>query len=144
MMAKEEEIKKYVKRRGKIRKQKERKGIHINKTEQDESEEEREAFMKDKVTSASSESEIEIDAIPTATKPPTILKDFSRDDLTKLYRLLIKKYGENRPEEMYDKVLWGDLKTMFDPCCKIAKLAIPQLSKLDSTAQMASKETQGI
>ncbi|GJX15435.1 hypothetical protein Tco_0216267 [Tanacetum coccineum] len=26
-----------------------------------------------------------------------------------------KKYGKNRPEEMYDRVLWGDLKTMFDP-----------------------------
>ncbi|GJS55487.1 hypothetical protein Tco_0628849 [Tanacetum coccineum] len=114
----------------------------------DESKEEREAFMKDKVTSASSESEIGIDSIPTATKPPSIvdwkiipqsglkvvyqiirrdgfdkiymsfgaiLKDFSRDNLTKLYRLVIKKYGVNRPEEIYDRVLWGDLKTMFDP-----------------------------
>ncbi|GJU70575.1 hypothetical protein Tco_1256834 [Tanacetum coccineum] len=39
----------------------------------DETEEEREAFMKDKVTCASSESEIGIDAIPTATKPPSIV-----------------------------------------------------------------------
>ncbi|GKB80458.1 hypothetical protein Tco_0947353 [Tanacetum coccineum] len=44
-----------------------------------------------------------------------ILKDFTRDELTELYRLVMKKYSENRPEEMYDKVLWGDLKTMFDP-----------------------------
>ncbi|GKC36817.1 hypothetical protein Tco_1049201, partial [Tanacetum coccineum] len=43
-----------------------------------------------------------------------ILKDFSRDELVELYRLEIKKYGANRPEEMYDRVLWGDLKTMFD------------------------------
>ncbi|GKC62623.1 hypothetical protein Tco_1095221 [Tanacetum coccineum] len=111
-------------------------------------EEEREAFMKDKVTSASSESKIGIDDIPTAIKPLSIvdwkiipqsglkavyqiirrdgsdkiymsfgaiLKDFSRDDLTELYRLVIKKYGVNRPEEIYDRVLWGDLKTMFDP-----------------------------
>ncbi|GJW84301.1 hypothetical protein Tco_0157446, partial [Tanacetum coccineum] len=78
-------------------------------------EEEREAFMKDKVTSASLESKIGIDAIPTAIKPPTILKDFSRYDLIELYRLVIKKYGVNRPEEMYDRVLWGDLKIMFDP-----------------------------
>ncbi|GJV68588.1 retrovirus-related pol polyprotein from transposon TNT 1-94 [Tanacetum coccineum] len=115
VIAKEEEIEKSVKKRGKIRKQKARKGIHIDKTAKDESEEEREAFMKDKVTSASSESEIGIDAIPTAIKPPTILKDFSRDDLTELYRLVIKKYVVNRPKEIYDKVLWGDLKTMFDP-----------------------------
>ncbi|GJZ51360.1 hypothetical protein Tco_0605875 [Tanacetum coccineum] len=72
VIAKEEEIEKSVKKRGKIRKQKARKGIHIDKTAHDESEEEREAFMKDKVTSASSESEIGIDAIPTATKPPSI------------------------------------------------------------------------
>ncbi|GJT78252.1 putative ribonuclease H-like domain-containing protein [Tanacetum coccineum] len=44
-----------------------------------------------------------------------ILKDFSRDELVELYRLVINKYGENTPEEMYDIVLWGDLKTMFDP-----------------------------
>ncbi|GKC99755.1 hypothetical protein Tco_1170030 [Tanacetum coccineum] len=148
VIAKDEEIEKYVKKRGKIRKQKARKGIHIDKTAQDESKEEREAFMKDKVTSTSSESEIRIDAIPTATKPPSIvdwkiipqsslkvvyhiikrdgsdkiyisfgaiLKDFSRDDLTELYRLVIKKYEINRPKEIYARVLWGDLKTMFDP-----------------------------
>ncbi|GKA68096.1 retrovirus-related pol polyprotein from transposon TNT 1-94, partial [Tanacetum coccineum] len=40
---------------------------------------------------------------------------FSRDELVELYRLVIKKYGANTPEEMYDRVLWGDLKTMFDP-----------------------------
>ncbi|GKB64978.1 hypothetical protein Tco_0921164 [Tanacetum coccineum] len=148
VIAKEEEIEKSIKKRGKFRKQKARKGIHIDKTAQDESEEERVAFMKDKVTSASSESEIGIDVIPTATKPPSIVdwkiipqsglkvvyqiirrdgsdkiymsfgaihKDFSRDDLTELYRLVIKKYEVNRPDEIYDKVLWGDLKTMFDP-----------------------------
>ncbi|GJX28537.1 hypothetical protein Tco_0236616 [Tanacetum coccineum] len=114
VIIKEEEIEKPVKKRGKIKKQKARKGIHVDKTAQDETEEEREAFMKDKVTSASSESEIGIDAIPTATKPHTILKDFSRDDLTEFCRLVIKKYGANRPEEMYEKVLLGDLKTMFD------------------------------
>ncbi|GJR47718.1 hypothetical protein Tco_1315821 [Tanacetum coccineum] len=130
------------------KKQKARKGINIAKTAQDEFNNEREAFVKDRVKDASLELESRVDAIPTATKPPTIvnwkiisqssqkaayqiirrdgsdkiymsfgaiLKDFSRDDLIELYRLVIKKYGENRPEEMYDRVLWGDLKTMFDP-----------------------------
>ncbi|GJU61356.1 hypothetical protein Tco_1243191 [Tanacetum coccineum] len=125
-VVKEEEAEVPVKKTGKRRKQKERKGINIDKTTQDEFNNEREAFVKDKVKDASSESEIGVDAIPTATKPPTIvnwkiisqstiLKDFSRDDLIELYRLVIKKYGANRPEEMYDRVLWGDLKTMFDP-----------------------------
>ncbi|GJR89170.1 putative reverse transcriptase domain-containing protein [Tanacetum coccineum] len=27
----------------------------------------------------------------------------------------VMSMGPNRPEEMYDRVLWGDLKTMFDP-----------------------------
>ncbi|GJT99066.1 hypothetical protein Tco_1094584 [Tanacetum coccineum] len=137
-----------MKKRGKRKKQIARTGKHIDKTAQDETKEEKEAFMKDKVTGASLESDIGIDAIPTATKPPSIvdwkiipqsglkyvyqiiridgsdkiyisfgaiLKDFSRDDLTELYILVIKKYGANRPKEMYDIVLWGDLKTMFDP-----------------------------
>ncbi|GKB92781.1 hypothetical protein Tco_0965053 [Tanacetum coccineum] len=96
-VVKEEEAEVTVKKTGKKRKQKARKGINIDKTAQDEFNNEREAFMKDKVKDASSESEIRVDVIPTATKPPTI------------------KYGANRPEEMYDRVLWGDLKTMFDP-----------------------------
>ncbi|GKC47180.1 hypothetical protein Tco_1064902 [Tanacetum coccineum] len=104
--------------------------------------------MKEKITNPSSGFNIRVDAIPTATKPPSIVnwkiipqlgqkfvyqiiradgshkiymsfgaivKDFSRDDLTELFKLVIKKYGANRPEEAYDRVLWGDLKTMFDP-----------------------------
>ncbi|GKF92055.1 hypothetical protein Tco_0278774 [Tanacetum coccineum] len=35
-----------------------------------------------------------------------MLKDFTREDL---------KYGTNRPEDVYDRVLWSDLMTMFDP-----------------------------
>ncbi|GJR45926.1 hypothetical protein Tco_1314029 [Tanacetum coccineum] len=92
------------------------------KVDTDEFNKEREAFVKDKVKDASSKLEIGVDAIPTATKPPTIVNwkiisqlNFSRDELVELYRLVIKKYGANRPEEMYNKVLWGDLKTMFDP-----------------------------
>ncbi|GJX38120.1 putative ribonuclease H-like domain-containing protein [Tanacetum coccineum] len=147
-VVKEEEVEVPVKKTRKRRKQKARKGINIAKTVQGEFNNEREAFMKDKVKDASSESEIGVDAILTATKPPTIvnwkiisqssqkaayhiirrdgsdkiymsfgaiLKDFSRDYLIELYRLAIKKYGANRPEEMYDRVLWGDLKIMFDP-----------------------------
>ncbi|GJW79725.1 hypothetical protein Tco_0143700 [Tanacetum coccineum] len=44
-----------------------------DETAQDEFNNEREAFVKDKVKDASSESEIGVDAIPTATKPPTIV-----------------------------------------------------------------------
>ncbi|GJS83836.1 gag-pol polyprotein [Tanacetum coccineum] len=44
-----------------------------------------------------------------------MLKDFTREDLIELYRLVMQKYGTNRPEDAYDRVLWSDLRTMFDP-----------------------------
>ncbi|GJX97626.1 hypothetical protein Tco_0353424 [Tanacetum coccineum] len=44
---------------------------------------------------------VAIDAIPLATKPPIIL--------------VKAKYGSTRPVEDLDLVLYGDLKTMFDP-----------------------------
>ncbi|GKD27107.1 hypothetical protein Tco_1233321 [Tanacetum coccineum] len=45
--------------------------------------------------------EVAIDVIPLATKPPSIL--------------VKAKYGSTRPVEDLDLVLYGDLKTMFDP-----------------------------
>ncbi|GKB74172.1 hypothetical protein Tco_0935584 [Tanacetum coccineum] len=45
----------------------------------------------------------------------SLLNDLTRDDLKELYRLMMLKYGDNRPEEEFERVLWGDLKTMFDP-----------------------------
>ncbi|GKB48904.1 hypothetical protein Tco_0899657 [Tanacetum coccineum] len=44
-----------------------------------------------------------------------MIKDFTREDLIELYRLVMQKYGTNRPENAYDRVLWSDLRTMFDP-----------------------------
>ncbi|GJY31867.1 hypothetical protein Tco_0415362 [Tanacetum coccineum] len=117
---KEEEIEKSIKKRGKRRKQLARKGIHVDKTTQSGTVE-REAYMKEKVTDPSLGQKAiyqiirENGADKVYMSFGAILKDFSRDDLTELYRLVIKKYGANRPEEAYDRVLWGDLKTMFDP-----------------------------
>ncbi|GKB11290.1 hypothetical protein Tco_0845213, partial [Tanacetum coccineum] len=45
--------------------------------------------------------EVAIDVIPLATKPPSIL--------------VKAKYGSTRPMKDLDLVLYGDLKTMFDP-----------------------------
>nr|GEW92652.1 putative ribonuclease H-like domain-containing protein [Tanacetum cinerariifolium] len=60
--------------------------------------------------------EIAIDAIPLATKPPIImLQHIDREDLETLWKLIKAKYGNKRPEEGYEKVLWGDLKVMFEP-----------------------------
>ncbi|GJW86301.1 putative ribonuclease H-like domain-containing protein [Tanacetum coccineum] len=44
-----------------------------------------------------------------------MVKDFTREDLIELYRLVMQKYGTNRPKDAYDRVLWSDLMTMFDP-----------------------------
>ncbi|GJS45205.1 reverse transcriptase domain-containing protein [Tanacetum coccineum] len=44
-----------------------------------------------------------------------MLKSFDREDLETLYNLLKAKYGSTRPVEDLDLVLYGDLKTMFEP-----------------------------
>ncbi|GJS78692.1 hypothetical protein Tco_0728573 [Tanacetum coccineum] len=44
-----------------------------------------------------------------------MLKSFSREDLKDLYKLVKAKYELTRPVKVLDLLLWGDLKTMFDP-----------------------------
>ncbi|GKB32604.1 ribonuclease H-like domain-containing protein [Tanacetum coccineum] len=52
------------------------------------------------------EEEVAIDAIPLATKPPSImLRDFDREDLETLWKLVKAKHGSTRPEEGYERVL---------------------------------------
>ncbi|GJV93341.1 hypothetical protein Tco_1541154 [Tanacetum coccineum] len=52
-------------------------------------------------------------AIHVATKSPSVVnwKIFQQE----LYRLVMQKYRANRPEDVYDRVLWSDLRTMFEP-----------------------------
>ncbi|GJY68552.1 hypothetical protein Tco_0471534 [Tanacetum coccineum] len=68
--------------------------------------------------------DIAIDVIPLATKPPVIvdyklLKEgimgIDREDLQTLWKLVKTKHGDLRPEDEYERVLWGDLKVMFEP-----------------------------
>ncbi|GJZ41099.1 hypothetical protein Tco_0587985 [Tanacetum coccineum] len=73
-----------VKRTGKRKKQKARKGINVDKSAQEDSETDKEESVE-------------------AMNP----NSFD-------YKKLIK-YGTNRPEDAYDRVLWSDLRTMFDP-----------------------------
>ncbi|GJW82644.1 hypothetical protein Tco_0155789 [Tanacetum coccineum] len=47
-----------------------------------------------------------------------MLKSFDREDLKTLWKLVKAKHGSTRPEEAYERVLWGDLKIMFDPHVK--------------------------
>ncbi|GJT74274.1 hypothetical protein Tco_1040999 [Tanacetum coccineum] len=43
-----------------------------------------------------------------------MLRSFDREDLETLWKLVKPKHGYTRPEEGYKRVLWGDLKTMFE------------------------------
>ncbi|GKC69347.1 hypothetical protein Tco_1115230 [Tanacetum coccineum] len=61
-------------------------------------------------TRAEGSDKVAINAIPLATKPAPII-DFQIH--TK--RLVKVKHGNTRLEEAYERVLWGDLKVMFEP-----------------------------
>ncbi|GJZ14161.1 putative ribonuclease H-like domain-containing protein [Tanacetum coccineum] len=43
-----------------------------------------------------------------------MLKNFDREDLETLWKLVKAKHGSTRPKEDYERVLWGDLMTMFE------------------------------
>ncbi|GJY81723.1 hypothetical protein Tco_0494474 [Tanacetum coccineum] len=78
------------------------------------------AELKQLVDIIPDEEEVTIDAIPLATKSPTIdlwlnVKSFDRENLETLWKLVKAKHGSTRPEEGYERVLWGDLKVMFEP-----------------------------
>ncbi|GJY66910.1 putative ribonuclease H-like domain-containing protein [Tanacetum coccineum] len=60
--------------------------------------------------------EVAIDAIPLATNSRRyssmirILQNIDREDLETLWKLVKAKHRNTRPEEVYERVLWGDLK----------------------------------
>ncbi|GJW13993.1 hypothetical protein Tco_0018126 [Tanacetum coccineum] len=62
---------------------------------------------------------IAIDAIPLATKLPVTIdyklhKEFI-EDLEALWKIVKTKYSDKRHEDEFERVLWGDLKVMFEP-----------------------------
>ncbi|GJY97410.1 putative ribonuclease H-like domain-containing protein [Tanacetum coccineum] len=59
------------------------------------------------------EEEVAIDAIPLAINQ--MLKEFDKEDLVDLYKLVKAKHESTRPVEDLNLFLWGDLKTMFEP-----------------------------
>ncbi|GKE67981.1 hypothetical protein Tco_1522142 [Tanacetum coccineum] len=50
-----------------------------------------------------------------------MLQNIDRKDLETLWKLVKAKNGLTRPEEAYERVLWGDLKMMFEPDVEIEK-----------------------
>ncbi|GJU79937.1 hypothetical protein Tco_1282302 [Tanacetum coccineum] len=64
--------------------------------------------------------DIAIDAIQLATKLPVIIdyklheEGIDREDLEALWRIVKAKYGDTRHDNEFKRVLWGDLKVMFE------------------------------
>ncbi|GJW34336.1 hypothetical protein Tco_0054368 [Tanacetum coccineum] len=80
-----------------------------------------EAEMRKLIEIVSNKEEVAIDAIPLATKPPSII-DYKiiKEGKISIYQIIradgsSKRHGYTRPKEEYERVLWGDLKTMFEP-----------------------------
>ncbi|GJU15537.1 hypothetical protein Tco_1143503 [Tanacetum coccineum] len=74
--------------------------------------------MKELMNIVPDDEEVSIDAILLATKPPSFihkLRNFDKEDLKTLWKLVKAKHGSTRPEVGYERVLWGDLMTMFEP-----------------------------
>ncbi|GJW90810.1 hypothetical protein Tco_0168363 [Tanacetum coccineum] len=44
-----------------------------------------------------------------------LLKNNDKEDLETLWKLVKAKHGNTRPKEAYERVLWGDIKVMFEP-----------------------------
>ncbi|GJU79828.1 hypothetical protein Tco_1282193 [Tanacetum coccineum] len=116
----EEKIEEYkddkpTKKTGKRRKQIARKGLHTDH-DRDESKDSDEVNEKDDSTSGRKgvyqivrENGTDMVYISFGA----MLNDISRDDLTELYRIVMKKHGMNKPEDEFEKVLWKYLKNMF-------------------------------
>ncbi|GKC13659.1 hypothetical protein Tco_1010441 [Tanacetum coccineum] len=44
-----------------------------------------------------------------------MLQGIEREDLEAIWRIVKAKYGDTRPDNEFERVLWGDLKVMFEP-----------------------------
>ncbi|GKC07710.1 hypothetical protein Tco_0999320 [Tanacetum coccineum] len=96
-----------------------RKGLHAD-LDKDDSEDSDEASKKDDSTSVSFKQgrkgvyqivrENGTDMVYISFG--AMLTDISRDDLTELYRIVMRKHGMNEPEDEFEKVLWEYLKNI--------------------------------
>ncbi|GJY27201.1 putative ribonuclease H-like domain-containing protein [Tanacetum coccineum] len=71
--------------------------------------------MKELIKIIPDEEEVAIDAIPLATKPPSIVDwKIVKEEKISYYQIIRADGSSKRPEEGYKRVLWGDLKIMFE------------------------------
>ncbi|GJS04151.1 putative ribonuclease H-like domain-containing protein [Tanacetum coccineum] len=73
------------------------------------------AKMKELMKIVPDEEEVAVDAIPLATKPPSVV-DYKiiKEGKINNYLIIRADGSSKRPEEGYNRVLWGDLKTMYE------------------------------
>ncbi|GKA50537.1 hypothetical protein Tco_0743610 [Tanacetum coccineum] len=84
--------------------------------EKDDDQEEEEMKMHIEIVK---DDEVAIDAIPLATKPPVIVEyKIVKEGKIGHFQLIRADRSSKRPEEDYERVLWGDLKVMFEPDIK--------------------------
>ncbi|GKB49026.1 ribonuclease H-like domain, reverse transcriptase, RNA-dependent DNA polymerase [Tanacetum coccineum] len=75
-----------------------------------------EAEMKKHMEIVIDEEEIAVDAIPLATKPPIIVDwKIIKEGNIGYFQSIRADESSKRLEEGYERVLWGDLKVMFEP-----------------------------
>ncbi|GKF52176.1 hypothetical protein Tco_0148643, partial [Tanacetum coccineum] len=78
--------------------------------------------MKKHMEIVQDEEEIAIYVIPLATKPPMIVEyKIVKEGQKGFYHLIRadgEKHGINKPVDEYERVLWGDLKVIFEPDIK--------------------------
>ncbi|GJV97982.1 hypothetical protein Tco_1549559 [Tanacetum coccineum] len=67
-----------------------------------------------------------------------MLQNIERKDLETLWKLVKTKHGLTRPEESYERVLWGDLKVMFEPDVEKKKYLLTSAT----ITEMLSKKLQ--
>ncbi|GJW01979.1 hypothetical protein Tco_1560835 [Tanacetum coccineum] len=96
-----------------------------------------------------------IGAIPVATKSPNVvnwkifqqamLKDIVRDDLIELYKLIVQKYGANRPEDVYDIVLTTPtiVTNSVVPATVDSPAVFPNKTTVETVMNMDPEKTRG-
>ncbi|GJX79844.1 putative ribonuclease H-like domain-containing protein [Tanacetum coccineum] len=74
-----------------------------------------EAEMKKLIEVLPDKEEVAIDAIPLVTKPPSMVDwKIIKEGKLGYYQIIRAEGSSKRQEEGYERVLWGDLRTMFE------------------------------
>ncbi|GJY87241.1 hypothetical protein Tco_0501869 [Tanacetum coccineum] len=78
--------------------------------------------------------EVATDVIPLATKSSII--NIDREDLETLWKLVKAKHRDTRPEEAYERVLWGDLKDEKNEYIGLIDTSMRTIIKEEGTTQL--------